>query len=297
MAKTNLRKNLEGYIFISPWIVGFFMFIIGPMSYALYLSLFEWDVLSPPKFAGFMNYLRAVKHYRFWTSFKVTFYFVFTTVPLRVFIGLVLALMIRQLIKHKLKGTVVFRSIFCLPIMFSGVVLGILWAWIYEPEYGILNDLLRRVGIKGPNWLATPGLVMPSIIAMMGWWIGGMMLIFLAGLLDIPEEMYEVAEIDGASWWQKFIRITIPMLSPTLFFNFTATLIQSFQIFGPIYVLTRGGPANLSLVYVVNLYREGFELFHMGYACTLAWILFAIVIAFTAFLFRTSKLWVFYRAR
>jgi multiple sugar transport system permease protein len=292
-----LRTNLEGYIFISPWLLGFFLFIVGPMLYALYISLFEWNVISTPDYVGFSNYIEAFTDHRFKISLKKTFYFVFASVPLRILIGLTLALFITQLLKRGMKGSVVFRTLYALPIMFSEVVLGVLWAWIFEPTAGILNEILRYFGLEGRNWLADPDLVMPSVIVMMGWRVGGMLLIFLAGLLEIPEELYESADIDGARSFRKLISITLPMLSPTLFFNSTVTLIQSFRIFGEVFILTHGGPGNASLLYVINLYKEGFELFHMGYASALSWILFIIVVAMTGFLFWFSRFWVFYRAR
>jgi len=267
------------------------------MLYALYISFFKWNIISEPVLVGIQNYIHAFQDYRFWISLRKTLYFCFTTVPLRVVIGLTLAYFIAQLIKNNFRGSVPLRIIYCLPIMFSEVVLGILWTWIYEPTSGILNEILRIFGIPGVNWLATPGVVMPSVIGMMAWRVGGMMLIFLAGLLDIPEELYESADIDGARALRKFFFITLPMLTPTLLFNFTVTLIQSFRIFGEVFVLTRGGPANESLLYVINLYKEAFDLMHMGYACALAWILFLIIMVLTAVFFWFSRYWVFYRAR
>ncbi len=288
--KISLKKNLEGYLFISPWLIGFFLFIFGPILFSLFVSLSKWDIITPAQFIGFGNYAKTFKDELFWKSLRITFTFVLTSVPIRLLIALTFAMLLNQ----KLRGVTIFRTIFYLPVMLSGVILGILWAWIYSPDYGLLNSMLEIIGIKGPRWLSTPRLAMTSIIVMSLWRVGGMMVIFLAGLQDIPTQLYDAADIDGAGDWMKFTRITIPMLTPSIFFNFVMSLIGTFQIFGEVQVLTEGGPYDSTLVYMIHLYQQAFEFLKMGYGSALAWILFVIILAFTLLIFKSSSLWVFY---
>ena len=286
----HVRRNLEGYLFIGPWLIGFLAFILGPFVFSFVLSLFEWSILEPPKFIGLGNFEKLLGEELFWKSLRVTTIFTLVSVVLRVSIALLLA----SLLNQGIRGHRFFQAGFYMPVMFSGVILGVLWAWMFPTDYGLLNDLLRRIGITGPPWLSTPPLALSSIIIMSMWRVGGMMVIFLAGLKDIPSELYEAAEIDGASGLGKFFAITIPMLTPIVLFNLVMSMIQSFQVFGEVQVLTDGGPYNSTLVYLLYLYRQAFTYLHMGYGSALAWVLFVLIVTVTLILLKTSGRWVYY---
>ena len=285
-----VRRNLEGYLFIGPWLIGFLAFILGPFVFSFVLSLSEWSILEPPKFVGLGNFEKLLGEELFWKSLRVTTIFTVISVVLRVSIALLLA----SLLNQGIRGHRFFQAGFYMPVMFSGVILGVLWAWMFPTDYGLLNDLLRRIGISGPRWLSTPPLALTSIIIMSMWRVGGMMVIFLAGLKDIPSELYEAAEIDGASGLGKFFAITIPMLTPIVLFNLVMSMIQSFQVFGEVQVLTDGGPYNSTLVYLLYLYRQAFTYLHMGYGSALAWVLFVLIVSVTLILLKTSGRWVYY---
>ncbi len=286
----HIKRNVEGYIFIGPWLLGFLAFILGPFVFSFILSLSEWNIGQPPRFIGLGNFSKLIKDELFWKSLRITTVFVMISVVLRVSIALALATLLHQ----KVIGRRFFQAGFYLPVMFSGVTLGVVWAWIFPTDYGLLNDLLRRVGIPGLRWLSSPGLALWSIIMMSMWRIGGMMVIFLAALEDIPRELYEVAEIDGAGALSKFFSITVPMITPIVLFNLIMSIIGSFQVFGEVQVLTNGGPYNSTLVYMLYLYRQAFTYFHMGYGSALAWVLFVLIILLTIAILRSSKRWVYY---
>ncbi len=286
-----LRANLEGYLFIAPWLLAFFIFTAGPMIVALGLSLTSWDIIGgdPPKFVGIENYVNMATSPLVMQSLLVTATYVLGTVPMKVFLGLFLAL----LLVRGLPGTDIFRLIFYLPTITTGVVLALLWQWMYDPQYGLINTALGWFGIDGPPWLKSPDWAMPALILMGSIYVGRYMVVFLAGLKGIPREFYEAAQIDGAGGWGQFWNITIPMLSPSIFFNLVMAVIFSFQVFTEAFVLTGGGPVNKTLVYVFLIYREAFNFLHMGYASALAWVLFSIVLFFTVLQFRLSG-WVHY---
>ncbi len=286
----HVRRNLEGYLFIGPWLIGFLAFILGPFVFSFVLSLTEWSILEPPQFIGLGNFEKLLGEELFWKSLRVTTIFTVVSVVLRVSIALLLA----SLLNQGIRGHRFFQAGFYMPVMFSGVILGVLWAWMFPTDYGLLNDLLRRIGITGPPWLSTPPLALSSIIMMSMWRVGGMMVIFLAGLKDIPSELYEAAEIDGASGLGKFFAITIPMLTPIMLFNLVMSMIQSFQVFGEVQVLTDGGPYNSTLVYLLYLYRQAFTYLHMGYGSALAWVLFVLIVTVTLILLKSSGRWVYY---
>jgi multiple sugar transport system permease protein len=286
-----LRANLEGYLFIAPWLVAFLCFTAGPMLAALGLSLTTWDIVggAPPKFVGLENYKNLVTSPLVAQSLWVTATYVLGTVPMKVLLGLFLAL----LLVRGLPGTDVFRLIFYLPTITTGVVLALLWQWMYDPQYGLINTTIGLFGIDGPPWLKSPDWAMPALILMGSIYVGRYMVVFLAGLKGIPKELYEAAQIDGAGGWSQFRHITLPMLSPSIFFNLVMAVIFSFQVFTEAFVLTGGGPVNKTLVYVFLIYREAFNFLHMGYAAALAWVLFLIVLFFTILQFRFSG-WVHY---
>ena len=287
------REALEGYICLAPWAIGFLLWIAIPMISSLVLSFTEYDVVSNPKFVGFDNYERAFfKDDLFWTSLGRTFYYALLVVPLGVAGSLLAALLLNQ----RLKGTNAFRTLFFLPHLTPTVAAALLWVWVLQPEFGLVNYLLELVGIEGPAWFGSKEWAIPSI-AMIALWngIGGnRMMIFLAGLQGVPTELVDAAEVDGANSWQRFRHVTLPMISPTIFFNVILSIIGALQVFTTALIATRGGPAYATWFYALHIYRSAFEYFTMGYASALAWIFFIIVLIFTYIQMRASGRWVYY---
>ncbi len=284
------REALEGYLFISPWLIGFLVFTLGPLVASIFISLSKWDIFSAPQFVGFENYIAMFRDPLFKKSLWNTFYYSIFSIPLGMAGGLALALLLNQ----KVKGLPIFRTIFYLPSVTSGVAVALLWKWIFNPEFGIANAILNFFGFPGLQWLNSPTWAMPALIIMSLWGVGGGMLIYLAGLQGIPRQLYEAAELDGAGSWACFINITLPMLTPTLFFQLITGIIGSFQIFTQAFVMTNGGPVNATLFYVLYLYRNAFQWWKMGYASALAWFLFVVILILTLIQFRLSKRWVHY---
>lgn len=279
------------YLFISPWIIGFLLFVLVPMIASIFFSFCRYDVLTSPNWCGLDNYRRLFSDELFWKSLKATSLYALGSVPL----GLAISLFIALMLNRDIKGVAWFRTVFYLPSVISGVAVSLLWMWIFNPDFGILNHLLWKFfRIQGPAWIASEEWVIPSLIIMSLWGIGGGIVIYLAGLQGIPTELYEAAEIDGAGGWRKLINITLPMISPVIFFNLVMGIIGSFQVFTQAYVMTNGGPNNASLFMVLYLYRNAFQYFSMGYASAIAWILFMIIMALTMLVFKSSPMWVYY---
>jgi multiple sugar transport system permease protein len=286
------REAMEGFLFISPWVIGFLVFTAGPLVASLYLSFTDWGLVGSPKLVGFKNYAAMANDRLFWQALSVTIRYTLFSVPL----GLILALVIALLMIRPLRGIYVMRTIYYLPSVIGGVAVSLLWLWVFNPEFGILNYLLGLIGIKGPGWLADSDWALPALILMSLWSVGGSMIIFVAGLQSIPAHLYEAAELDGANAWHRLWAVTIPMLSPTIFFNLVMAIIGSFQTFTAAFVMTSGGPLNSTLFYVLYLYQNAFKFFKMGYASALAWILFIIILLCTLLVFRSSPMWVFYES-
>lgn len=284
------KEALEGYLFISPWLLGFLVFTLGPLVASIFISLSKWDIFSAPQFVGLENYIAMFEDPLFKKSLWNTFYYSIFSIPLGMAGGLTLALLLNQ----KVKGLPIFRTIFYLPSVTSGVAVALLWKWIFNPEFGIANAILNFFGLPGLQWLNSPTWAMPALIIMSLWGVGGGMLIYLAGLQGIPRQLYEAAELDGAGSWACFVNITLPMLTPTLFFQLITGIIGSFQIFTQAFVMTNGGPVNATLFYVLYLYRNAFQWWKMGYASALAWFLFVVILILTLIQFRLSKRWVHY---
>ncbi len=285
-----IRDNIAGFLFISPWLLHFVLLIAFAMFYSFRISLMETDLLSSEKFVGFANYKNLWNDDLFWKSFRVTAYYSFVLVPS----GIVLALAIAMLMNQKVKLVGVWRTLFYLPSVVSGVAVAILWGYVLNPRFGLLNMGLRAVGIEGPRWLFSETWAVPGFILMGLWGAGGAMLLYLAGLQGIPTTLYEAAEIDGAGSWHRFRHITIPMLTPTIYFNLLINIIGSFQVFTQSYIMTGGGPNNATLTQVLYLYRKGFQDFQFGYASALAWALFLVILVFTVLVVRSSEGWVHY---
>jgi len=288
----NFRRNLEGYLYILPWLIGFFVLTLGPFIAAFVISLHSWDMLTPMKFIGLNNYQTLLKDPLFWKSLRITLIFALVGLPLQ----LALALLLAVLVNGKNRINLAYRAIFFLPSVSSGVATAILWRWMLNPEFGLINVGIRAVGVPPPPWLSSQGWALPAVIFMSLWGVGSTMLIYLAGLQSIPDQLYESAAIDGANLWAKFRYITLPMMSSTIFFTFIIGVINTFQIFTQVYVLTNGGPNNATLFYVLYMYQRSFQAFKMGYASALAWVLFLLVLVITLIQFKLAGRWVYYES-
>ena len=293
VASLKRQEAVAGFIYISPWLLGFLAFTAFPFLASFYLSFTDYTVVSQPRFAGFSNYVEALSgDDLFWGSLRRTFTYAIVGVPLGILGSLACALLLNQ----ALKGTTLFRVLFFLPSLTPLVALALLWQWIFQPDFGVLNFLLAKVGIDGPGWLSSIEWALPSLIIMALWGTvgGGQMVIFLAGLQGVPQELYEAVEIDGGGPWYKFRHVTLPMISPTMFFNLILGIIGALRVFTVAYVSTEGGPAYATWFYILHLYTQAFKYFNMGYASALAWIFFIILIVFTYLQVRASRHWVFY---
>ncbi|NPV08685.1 MAG: sugar ABC transporter permease [Anaerolineae bacterium] len=287
------KEEIAGYLFISPWVVGFIAFTAGPMAISLYLSLCRADFMTPTVFVGLDNYRNILFHDPLFTkSLANTAYYSFISVPLGIALGLAIAL----LLNAEYFGMRLFRTVYYLPSVVSGVAVALLWQWILNPQFGIMNALLAWLGLPQPKWLFSEQWAKPALIIMSLWGAGGSMMIFLAGLRGVPQELYEAVSLDGANAIARFRSITLPMITPTLFFTLVTGIIGSFQVFTAAFIMTAGGPNNATLMYVLNLYNQAFMKYHFGYASGLAWILLFIILALTLLVFKSSAMWVYYEA-
>jgi len=284
------REQIDGYIFILPWLIGFFVFVAGPMVASFVISFMRWEIVTPPAWIGTAQYTKLLQDNRFYLSLYNTAYYVFIGVPLH----LLLALLAAMAMNLNLRGIRFYRTVYFIPSITPVVASSLLWLWIFNPEFGLANAALNALGLPSLYWLQDPKLAKGAFIIMSFWTIGGQMVILLAGLKGIPRTLYEAAEIDGAGRWASFRHITLPMLSPAIFFNLILAIIGAFQVFTQSYIITSGGPENATLFYVLYLYRMAFENFRMGYASAMAWVLFLIILLFTFIQFRLSDRWVFY---
>lgn len=292
LSKVARREELEGWLFASPWIIGFMIFTAGPMLASIVLSFYEYDFLTAPRWVGLQNFSKAfTRDPLFWQSLKVTTAYSFVSIPLMLACGFLIALLMNQ----KVKGIYLFRTIYYIPTVLPSVAVAFLWTWILNPQFGLLNYFLRAVfGIKGPGWLASETWALPALIIMSLWGVGGPMVIYLAGLQSIPEHLYEAAELDGADVFSKFRHITVPLMSPIIFFNLIMGIIGSFQVFTNAYIMTQGGPYYATYFYMLYLYDTAFRYFRMGYGSALAWVLFVVIFALTLSQFILSRRWVYY---
>jgi multiple sugar transport system permease protein len=287
------KKSLWAYLFLLPWILGLIIFWLGPILASFYFSFTEYDVISTPRFIGLDNYQKAFRQDDlFWPSLARTFQYSLTVVPL----GLVGSLFLAILLNRGMKGTNVFRTIFFIPHLTPLVALALLWTWLFHPTVGPINLALNTVGIPGPGWFASQQWAMWALIVISLWanWGGNAMLIFLAGLQGVPQELIDAAAIDGAGTWAKFRNITLPMISPTILFNLILGIIGSLQVFTLAFVATKGGPAYATWFYALHIYSQAFEYFRMGYGSALAWIFVVILLVFTYIQLNLSRRWVFY---
>jgi multiple sugar transport system permease protein len=288
-----MQRDAAGYLFLLPWLIGFFGLTLGPMVSSLYLSFTHFDLLTAPRWAGVDNYVRMfTADPKFATSMRVTMFFVIFSVPLK----LAFALGVALLLNRGMKGLSFYRALFYLPsLLGASVAIAILWRQIFAAD-GLVNKFLALFGIIGPSWISNPNYSLWTLVILSIWQFGSPMIIFLAGLRQIPQDMYEAASLDGASKWRQFWKITLPLLTPVVFFNAIIQTIEAFKSFTPAFIISggTGNPINSTLFYTLYLYQEAFGFFRMGYASALAWVLLALVALFTAFSFLTSKYWVHY---
>lgn len=288
-----LKDNLTGYAIISPWLIGFIVLIIGPMIVSFYLSFTNYDLLSSPSWIGIENYIQVLTNDpRFINSLKVTFIFVFVSTPLK----LMFALFLAMLFNTGRKGTSFFTTIYYIPSIIGGsVAIAVVWKQMFG-RTGAVNEFVTSLGFSGTNWIGNPDTALSVLILLVVWQFGSPMIIFLAGLRQIPADLYEAASVDGANAVTKFFKITLPMLTPVIFFNLIMQTIGGFMTFTQSYLITKGGPMDSTLFYAVYLYEVAFEYLRMGYASAMAWILLVVIGVITLILFKTSKYWVYYES-
>jgi multiple sugar transport system permease protein len=296
VARRGRRSNLKArearafWLFLSPWVIGFLLFTGGPIIASAVLSFTDYQVTSPPNFLGFDNYGTLFQDNLFVQSLKVTALYA----VLAVIIGLVVALAVAMLLNQRIVLRGLFRTIIYLPTVVSGVVVALLWEWILNPSFGIINYILSILHLPQPLWFQSETAVIPAFVAMSVWALGGQMIIFLAALQGVPQELYDAVAVDGGNAWARFWKITLPLLSPTVLFNLITGLIASFQVFTPAQIITQGGPNFASEFYVLYLFQNAFQNFKMGYASAQAWILFLIIFALTGLTFWISSRFVYY---
>lgn len=289
----NSRSERAGYLFILPWFLGLFIFTLGPMLFSLVLSFSKWDIITgigSIEFVGLDNFKAIFHDELFYQSLKVTFIFALVSVPLYQVVSILIALLLNM----RTRGMKIFRLIYFMPSVIPAVAVSMMWIMIFNPEYGILNRALEWFGIDGPAWLQDPSYALGALIVMGIWGVGNTIIIYLSGLQGVPDELYEAAQLDGAGPIRRFMSVTVPMISPTIFFNLIMGIIGGFQYFTQAFVMTNGGPLNSTLFYNLYLYNKAFVSYEMGYASALSWILFAIIMIFTLIVIRSSSMWVYY---
>ncbi|TAK20488.1 MAG: sugar ABC transporter permease [Chloroflexota bacterium] len=289
--RRRIGRHVEGWLFASPWIVGFLFFTAGPMLFSAVMAFTTWDLINEPRWAGLDNWRMIsggdplVLH-----ALRVTTAYAVIAVPSHVIFGMALAMMLNS----GIGGLRFYRTAYFMPSVLSGVAVALLWRWVFSGNFGLANLFLGYIGIEGPRWLTDEAWALPSLVIMSLWAVGGGMVIYLAGLQGIPSEFYEAAEVDGAGWGSRLWHITVPLMTPTLFFQLVTGVIAALQVFTQPYVMTDGGPNDATLFYVLYLYRNAFQYFKMGYASALAWVLFFYILVLTLLIFRSARSWVHY---
>ena len=285
------RQNRTGLLFLSPWLFGFLFLQLWPFLGSAWLSLTSYDLVSSPRYVGLENYRTLLgDDPAFWRSLMVTLRYAVVSVPLNVVVGVGLAL----LLNVEIRGQAIFRTLFYLPSILPQVATAVLFQWLLNPELGLVNGVLRLVGIEGPAWLGDPNWAPWTLVMLSVWGVGGAMVIYLAGLKDVPAYLYEAATLDGAGPWHRLRAITLPMLTPVIFFNVVMGLIGSFQAFTEAFVMTKGGPEGSTTFYALYLFQRAWSNLDMGYACAMAWVLFVVIATVTLFVFRSQRRWVNY---
>jgi multiple sugar transport system permease protein len=290
-----MRRNLTGYAFIAPWLAGFLLLTLGPFVVSVGLSFTRYNIVTEPVWVGWLNYRTLfAEDPLFWKALGITLKYAALSVPLGIVAGVGLAL----LLNAEVRGIAIYRTLFFLPSIVPLVAASVVFLWLLNPQIGLVNGLLRLVGITGPNWLGTERWAFVSLVLLSLWGVGGSMIIYLAGLKDIPASLYEAAMIDGASAWQKLRYITLPLLTPVIFFNLVMGVIGAFQYFTQAYVIMdgTGGPNDATLFYALHLFNRAWRYLDMGYASAMAWILFVVIMGLTTLIFRSHRRWVHYGA-
>lgn len=288
------KENVAAYLFLLPWFIGMLVFIAGPMVSSLYLSFTKYNLIGAPQWIGIQNYLAMFSDPQWWSAVKVTLLYVLLSVPLKITFAMLIALLLRQ----RLRGLGLYRAIYYVPSLLGGsVAIAILWRQLFDTD-GVVNQMLRFFGILiNTSWIASPRYALYTLVILAIWQFGAPMIIFLAGLNQIPQEYYDAASIDGAGVLRCFFSITVPLITPLIFFNMVLQMIGAFQAFTPAFVISggTGGPLDTTLFYTLYIYQEGFGNLHMGYASAMAWILLIGIAVFTSMAFFTSRYWVFYQ--
>lgn len=293
------EQDLWGHLFIAPWLFGFVVLILGPFLVSFYLSFTKYELFGAPTWIGLANYQDLFAGLidpnngdsKVQVAFYNTLFYTLFSVPL----GLIIAFLLALLLNVGIRGRAIFRTMYYIPTITPAVASAILWLWLLNPTYGPVNLFIERVfGVPGPNWFGSTGWAKPALILMSLWAVGNIVIIYLAGLQSVPESLYEAAAIDGASAWAQFWNVTVPLMTPSIFFTLILGIIAAIQVFTPALVITNGGPADATLFYMLHLYRNGFQYFKMGYASALAWFLFVVVVIFTFLQFKLASRWVYY---
>ncbi|MFG1905798.1 carbohydrate ABC transporter permease [Kribbella sp. NPDC048928] len=279
-----------GLLLAAPAILGFAIFTIGPMIASLFFSLTDWRIGAPAKFIGLGNYQQLGHDPLFWKSLNVTTYYTLGVVPLTLLVGFAVAMLVNQ----GVRGKGFWRTVYYLPTLVPAVASSVLWIWIFNPDFGLLNSMLRQGGLPTSSWIYGERSAVPSLILMSTWGFGNAMVIFLAGLQGVPRQLYEAVAIDGGGTWARFRHVTLPFMTPTIFYNLVTGTIGTFQVFNQAYIMTQGGPNNATEFYIYYLYTKAFTDSEIGYASALAWVLFVIVLVITVLLFRNARRWVYY---
>lgn len=285
-----LKRNLSGWLFASPWILGFLLWTLGPMIASLFIAFTEWDLITSPRWIGLTNITMMLDDALVGQALKVTMIYAAVSVPIHLAVGLLLAV----LLNSDIRWLRFYRTAYYMPSVLSGVAVALLWRWLFSTEFGLFNATLASFGITGPSWLGDSAWALPSLILMSVWGVGAGVIIYLAGLQGIPTDLYEAAQVDGATSWYRFWYVTLPMMTPILFFQLITGVIAALQVFTQAFIMTKGGPNNSTLFFLLYLYRNAFEYFRMGYASALAWVLFLFILGLTLILFRLSDMWVYY---
>ena len=285
------RRNLVGYAFVSPWIVGFLVFTLYPFLRSVQLSFTRYNIVTPPTNVGLANYrVLFTDDPSFWKSLTVTVEYALLAIPLGIVAGVGLAL----LLNVEVRGIALWRTLFYIPSIVPAVAGSLLFVWIFNPEIGLMNGVLKLFGVSGPAWLSDAKWSLPALVLHSVWGVGGSMVIYLAGLKDVPHELYEAATLDGASAWARTRRVTLPLITPVIFFNLVMGIIGTFQSFTNAYIMTNGGPQESTLFYALYLFQRAWLYLDMGYASAMAWVLVVIVAVLTGLVFRSQKRWVHY---
>jgi len=293
LSRRKLAEHLTGWLFAGPWVLGLMTLFVGPMLWSIYLSLTAYSMSGSPTFVGLGNYVEMLGDPRIFQSLKVTTVFALMSVPLNLVVGLGLAILLNQ----KIRAIAVWRTIYYLPAVISGVGVALLWQWLLNGRFGLLNYALYTFfGINGPNWLSDQGTALYAFVIISLWTVGGSMLVNLSALQGVPTQLYEAASIDGANGWQRVRYITVPTISPVIFYNLIVGIIAALQSFTFFYILTKGGPNNATLTYMLYLYQTAFESTRMGYGSAMAWLLFVYLGLLTLVIFKFSSRWVHYEA-